>query len=78
MAELVRKEPSHVNLEWVLRLLQHYIESDPGQVFIVDIVPNLKWLVRNEHLIKECSSEMESFEQKVEFCKHIHCTYKLT
>lgn len=44
IADLVRKEPSHVSLEWVLRLLQHYIESDPDQIFIIDLIPSLRYL----------------------------------
>ena len=43
IADLVRKEPSHVSLEWVLRLLQHYIESDPDQIFIIDLIPSLRY-----------------------------------
>lgn len=65
MADLVRKEPTHIQLEWVIRFIQHMVESDPNQTFIVDIVPNLKWLVRNEFLIKECSKELAKFEEKV-------------
>ena len=65
MAELVKKEPSHVTLEWVLRLIKHVVESDPEQIFIIDLVPSLKWLMRDEHLIKECTAELEAFEQKV-------------
>ena len=65
MAELVRKEPSHIQLEWVMRFIQHMVESDPNQTFLVDIVPNLKWLVRDEFLIKECSKELAKFEEKV-------------
>ena len=65
MAELVKKEPNHVQLEWVLRFIQHTVESDPNQTYIVDIVPNLKWLIRNEFLIKECSQELSKFEEKV-------------
>ena len=42
IADLVRKEPSHVSMEWVLRLVQHYIESDPDQTFIIDLVPSLR------------------------------------
>ena len=65
MAELIKKEPSHVTLEWVLRLIQHVVDSDPDQIFIIDMVPSLKWLMRDEHLIKECTAELEAFEQKV-------------
>ena len=90
MAALVRKDPSHVTLEWVVRLVQHMVESDPEQTFIIvsitaachiittllpppphlpslqDLMPNLRWLVRNEHLIKECSKELAAFEERVQ------------
>ena len=66
MSDLVRKDPSQVPLDWVLRLLQHLIESDPNQIFIVDLIPNLRWLIRDEYLIKECSTEMKAFEDKVQ------------
>ena len=65
MAALIRKEPSHVTLEWLLRLMTHVVESDPEQFFIVDVVPNLRWLARNEHLVNNCAAELESFEHKV-------------
>lgn len=65
IAELVRREPSHVQLDWVLRLIQHIITADPHHVYIVDLVPNLKWLVRNTSLVKECAAELAAFEEKV-------------
>lgn len=69
IAELVRNEPSHVQLDWVLRLVQHMITADPHHVphhvYIVDLIPNLKWLVRNTSLVKECSVELAAFEEKV-------------
>ena len=54
-----------MTLDWVLRLMQHAVESDPDQVFIVDVVPNLRWLVRNEFLMKESCEELAAFEEKV-------------
>ncbi len=65
MSELVKKEPSLVPLEWVFRIMHHIIESDPDQIFIVDLVPSLRWLMRNEHLCKDCSEELSNFESKV-------------
>ena len=65
IAELVRKEPHNIQLDWVMRFVQHLVESDPNQTFIVDIMPNLKWLVRNEFLIKDCDKELAKFEEKV-------------
>ena len=70
-----------------MRLVQHMVESDPEQTFIIvsitaayhiittlppslpslqDLMPNLRWLVRNEHLIKECSKELAAFEERVQ------------
>jgi hypothetical protein len=77
IANLVRKEPSHVSLEWVLRLLQHYVESDPDQIFVVDLVPSLKWLLRDEHLIKDCSTELENFESRCPISFAIHLSLGL-
>ena len=65
IAELVRKEPHNIQLDWVMRFVQHLVESDPNQTFLVDIMPNLKWLVRNEFLIKDCGKELAKFEEKV-------------
>ena len=65
MASLVRNDPSQISLEWVLRLLQHMIENDPNQIFVVDLIPNLRWLIKNEHLVKDCSEDMKAFEEKV-------------
>ena len=78
MAELIKKEPSHVTLEWVLRLIQHVVESDPDQIFIIDIVPSLKWLIRDEHLIKECTAELEAFEQKVHTMRLLSLGFSLS
>ena len=49
VADLVRKEPNQVSLEWVLRLLQHYIESDPDQTFIIDLIPSLRSALCQEY-----------------------------
>lgn len=46
--------------------MQHVAESDPDKVFLIDMVPNLKWLIRNEYLFKECAKELRTFEEKVD------------
>lgn len=65
ISKLVRKDPSHVPLEWVLSLLQKAISSDPSQFYVVDMIPCLNWLLRNNYFIKECTKEMKAFEIKV-------------
>lgn len=76
MANLIRNDPSQISLEWILRLLQHQIENDPNQIFVVDLIPNLRWLVRNDNLVKECTKEMKAFEEKVPLIyQHLHTSY---
>ncbi len=65
MARLIRDDPTQLTLGWIMGLLQNLIENDPNQIFVVDLIPNLKWLVKNENLVKECSKEMKMFEEKV-------------
>ena len=63
--DLIRKEPDKVTLDWVLRLIQHHVEQDPEKIYIVDLLPNLKMLQRNEHLIANCEEHLQAFEEKV-------------
>ena len=63
--DLLRKEPERVQLDWVLRLVQHQVEQQPGKTYIIDILPNLKWLQRNECLIANCEEHLKVFEEKV-------------
>ena len=65
MVDLLCKEPNHIQLDWVMKYIQHAVQSEPNQTFVVDIVPNFKWLIKNEFLIKECEQELSNFEEKV-------------
>ena len=75
MSDVVRSDPSLISLDWVLKLLQQAITEscdDRDVIYLVDVIPNLKWLVRNEYLVRNCSKEMEAFEEKVLY--YIFCT----
>ena len=63
--DLIRREPEKVTLDWVLRLIQHHVEQDPDKIYIVDLLPNLKLMQRNEHLIANCEEHLRAFEEKV-------------
>lgn len=69
MSKLVRDDPSHVTLQWALELcrnaLKHTSTASDHGLYIVDMVPSLKWLLKNECLIKECTQEMTEFELQV-------------
>ena len=65
LAELVRRDPSHVQLSWILRLVRNAIQCEPGAAYLVDLIPNLRWLIRSQHFTQSCAEEMAAFEEKV-------------
>lgn len=64
LQKLVMEDSSQVTLHWVLELIDTEISKYPGEVVIVDMVPNLKFLLRVPELSKECTKEMKAFETK--------------
>jgi len=64
LSKRVAADSSELTLHWVLGLLDTEISKYPGEVIIVDMVPNLKFLLRIPELSKECSKEMVAFEEK--------------
>lgn len=65
LSEQLLKNPSEFTLQWVLDLVENKIKNLPGNTFLVDLVPNLKFLLKVPIFAKNCSKEMELFEEKV-------------
>lgn len=63
----MQNDPNHVSVEWVLQMTEKRIEqcSDPSATFLIDFIPNLKYMLRLEPFLKDCSDDMERFEEKV-------------
>ena len=40
-------------------------QLSPDRFYVIDFMPNLKWLLGNNYFIKECNTEFRSFESKV-------------
>jgi len=64
LQKLVAEDSSQLTLHWVLDLLDQEICKYPGEVILVDMVPNLKFLLRVPELSKESTKELEAFEKK--------------
>ncbi|KAI0227377.1 hypothetical protein LSAT2_022153 [Lamellibrachia satsuma] len=62
----LEEDPSHVTLEWVLIMLERRIEQDIGMdcTYLVDLIPNLKFVLRSKNFVKDCRPAMEKFEQR--------------
>ena len=65
LAELLKDKPEYLTLDWVLEILLEEIEKYPNQPILVDLIPNLKFMMRVDGFIKKCDKEMEEFERKV-------------
>ncbi|XP_077978646.1 uncharacterized protein LOC144434067 [Glandiceps talaboti] len=74
VAELLKEEPSHLSLEWVLEVLSAEIEKDINGRYLIDVMPNLRFLLRCEKFVKDCQYEMTIFEKKYP----VSCALNLT
>jgi len=55
-----------LRLDSVLRMVARAItECDHERVILVDMMPNLKWMISNKNFVKECAKEFKDFEEKV-------------
>ncbi len=64
---LLQDEPDHVSIEWLLSMVEKKIErsGQMGGTFLIDLLPNMRYLLRIPSLTKNCSSAMQNFESKV-------------
>ena len=75
---LLAEDSSHLTLNWVLELIEKEVEKYTGQTVLVDIVPNLKFLLRVPTFSKCCEKEMKDFEEKVKTLKVFLVIFFLT
>lgn len=64
LAELLKNNPDVLTLDWVLEILEEEIKKYPDQPILVDLIPNLKFMMRVDGFIKKCDKEMEEFEKR--------------
>jgi len=64
LADLLKDNPDFLTLDWVLEILQEEIKNFPEKPILVDLIPNLKFMMRVDGFIKKCDKEMEEFEKK--------------
>ena len=65
LQKVLQEDSSQLTLHWVLELIEEEILKYPGDTVLVDIVPNLKFLLRVPTFVKACDKEMKEFEEKV-------------
>jgi hypothetical protein len=65
IAKGITEYPHLLTLEYVLSLVAEEIKKHPGKFVVVDLIPNLKFLLRVKTFIKNCDKEMADFENQV-------------
>lgn len=64
MKEILESDPSHVTLEWLFEMIQQRIDSDPNAHYLIDFIPNLKYMLRSKFLQENITEALEAFEEK--------------
>lgn len=61
--DVIKEDPQLVSLRWLLEEVGRQMETTSTR-FIVDIMPNLKFLINNDIFLADCTQEMNSFEER--------------
>ena len=61
----MQSDPSHVTLEWLFEMIKQRIDSDPNAHYLIDFIPNLKYMLRSKFLQENITEALEAFEEKV-------------
>ena len=63
---MFQTEPDILRLDMVMKSIVKKLQQlSPDRFYVIDFMPNLKWLLGNNYFIKECNTEFRSFESKV-------------
>lgn len=64
LKKMLEDDPSTVSLSWILKEVTAEVDKNPTGRFLVDMMPNLKYIIRTANFAKDCSSSMAAFEEK--------------
>ncbi|XP_014670518.1 PREDICTED: UMP-CMP kinase 3-like isoform X2 [Priapulus caudatus] len=63
--KMLREDPTKLTLDWGLRLVENCISAgSPDSHYLVDAMPNLRFLLIEDFFLKDCSEEMQRFEER--------------
>ncbi|KAL8559351.1 hypothetical protein ACOMHN_045071 [Nucella lapillus] len=65
--DAIKEEPDLVSLHWLLGEVSRQMgaQGDKGSLrFVVDIMPNLKFLINSDIFLANCADDMKAFEQQ--------------
>ncbi|XP_064635510.1 uncharacterized protein LOC135492797 [Lineus longissimus] len=76
LQECLKDDSSRVSLRWVLETMRSQMEREKGDAYLIDLVPNLRFLLKIQNLIKDGEEELEIFEQQYPISFALNLTVK--
>ncbi|BFZ15897.1 hypothetical protein BsWGS_18935 [Bradybaena similaris] len=64
LKKILEEDPSTVSLQWILREITAAVDANPHGRYLVDMMPNLKYVIKTANFSKDCSIHMSQFEEK--------------
>lgn len=61
----LQEHPDIVSLDWIMQEIIKQLDKRPKGFYLVDILPNLKVLLKLEGMMKNASEELSMLESKV-------------
>ncbi|XP_072163103.1 uncharacterized protein [Diadema setosum] len=61
---VVSENAGLINLEWIFQMLADFIDREPKQIYLIDIVPNLRFLLRCGAVTSDPEYELKKFVAK--------------
>ncbi|KAJ8051088.1 putative UMP-CMP kinase 2 [Holothuria leucospilota] len=68
LAQMLMDNPNVLDLEWVIDMLIAELEQEPKKMHLIDLVPNLKFLLRCENFLQEPDYHLKRFCEKYPDC----------
>ncbi|KAK3594056.1 hypothetical protein CHS0354_040818 [Potamilus streckersoni] len=65
LTQMLKTHPELLRLDWCLKEIMKYLDDmEKDEVYVIDFLPNLKFLQNNELFTKDCVNEFKQFEAK--------------
>ncbi|XP_071852563.1 uncharacterized protein [Apostichopus japonicus] len=68
LAQMLVDNPSVLDLEWVIDMIATELQLEPKTMHLIDLVPNLKFLLRCENFLQEPDYHLKRFCEKFPDC----------
>ena len=62
-----QEDPSHITLSWLLSCVERKVELGraSGATFLIDLIPNLRYLLKMGGMTEDNLAALHKFEEKV-------------